>query len=58
MQNNCRRLWQKMEKLFLFGGRKSGSGVEFEEDDVAVVDGVVAALLPVLAGGLERKILL
>lgn len=42
-----------MEKLFLFGGRKSGSGVEFEEDDVAVVDGVVPALLTIFAGSLK-----
>jgi len=37
---------------FLFGILQAGAGVELEEDDVAVLDGVVASLLAVLAGGL------
>ena len=44
---------QVVKLLFLLGGGQSGSGVELEEDDVAVLDGVVAALLAVLAGGLQ-----
>jgi hypothetical protein len=38
----------------LLGGGQSGSGVELEEDDVAVVHGVVPALLTVLAGSLQK----
>ena len=44
---------QVVKLLFLLGGGQSGSGVELEEDDVAVLDGVVAALLAVLAGSLQ-----
>ena len=44
---------QVVKLLFLLGGGQTGSGVELEEDDVAVLDGVVAALLAVLAGGLQ-----
>ena len=44
---------QVVKLLFLLGGGQTGSGVELEEDDVAVLDGVVAALLAVLAGSLQ-----
>jgi hypothetical protein len=47
---------QKSSFLFLLGGGQSGSGVKLEENDIPVVDGVVPALLAVLAGGLKQEI--
>jgi len=55
VENFPEKFRRKKSFLFLLGGGQSGSGVKLEENDVPVVDGVVPALLAVLAGGLKRE---